>query len=334
MNLFIDTNVFLSFYHLSSDDLEELNKLSLLLGQAQVTLYLPNQIIDEFYRNRDNKIADALKHLKEHKLNSQFPQFCKEYEEYPILRDLQKRYEISHKSLISKISEDVRNRELKADKTLEDLFHLGKKIEVTNVIGKARFRYDIGNPPGKGNSLGDAINWETLLISVPNDQDLYFISDDKDYYSSLNENAFNTYLLDEWSRLKNSTLHYYKRLSQFFKEHFPAINLASEQEKDILIQNFTNSGSFTSTHSIIPKLSQYTNFTTVQLNDLVSAFVSNPQISRIILDDEVKKFFLNVTRGNEERIRIDNEDFADNFQKLQRKIKLDSEVLNIDDVSL
>jgi hypothetical protein len=61
MNLFIDTNIFLSFYHLSSDDLEELRKLGVLLDKKKVTLLLPKQVIDEYRRNREVKIADALK---------------------------------------------------------------------------------------------------------------------------------------------------------------------------------------------------------------------------------------------------------------------------------
>ena len=65
MNIFIDTNIFLSFVdHLSNDDLEELNKLSLLLQQGKTKLYLPEQVVQEFRRNRDNKIADALKQLR------------------------------------------------------------------------------------------------------------------------------------------------------------------------------------------------------------------------------------------------------------------------------
>ncbi len=40
MKPFIDTNIFLSFYHLTSEDLEELRKLSVLLDQKEVTLYL------------------------------------------------------------------------------------------------------------------------------------------------------------------------------------------------------------------------------------------------------------------------------------------------------
>lgn len=77
MNVFIDTNVFLSFYHLTNDDLEELRKLKVLLEKGNVALHLPDQTIDEYRRNRETKIADALKRLKEQKLNLQFPALCK-----------------------------------------------------------------------------------------------------------------------------------------------------------------------------------------------------------------------------------------------------------------
>ena len=102
MNIFIDTNIFLSFYHFSNDDLEELNKLSLLLQQGKTKLYLPEQVVQEFRRNRDNKIADALKQLREQKLDLRFPQFCKEYDEYENLRQLQRSYSKLHAELIKK----------------------------------------------------------------------------------------------------------------------------------------------------------------------------------------------------------------------------------------
>jgi predicted nucleic acid-binding protein len=91
MNIFIDTNIYLSFYHFSSDDLEELKKLVLLLSQGKLTLFLPWQVIQEFQRNRENKIEDALKTFSKQKLDFQFPQFCKDYPEYKELRDLQKK---------------------------------------------------------------------------------------------------------------------------------------------------------------------------------------------------------------------------------------------------
>ena len=57
MLLFIDTNIFLSFYEFTKDDLEELKKLSRMLAEDELTLLLPSQVVDEFWRNRDERIA-------------------------------------------------------------------------------------------------------------------------------------------------------------------------------------------------------------------------------------------------------------------------------------
>lgn len=78
MNFFVDTNVLLAFYHLTSEDLEELRKLSVLLRENRAQLLLPDQVIDEFKRNREGKIADALRGLREQHLNLHFPQLCKD----------------------------------------------------------------------------------------------------------------------------------------------------------------------------------------------------------------------------------------------------------------
>jgi predicted nucleic acid-binding protein len=78
INLFIDTNVFLSFYHLTSEDLEELKKLTPLIDNEEIKLFLPDQVRDEFFRNRGAKIADAMKKLKEAKFTLSFPLFAKD----------------------------------------------------------------------------------------------------------------------------------------------------------------------------------------------------------------------------------------------------------------
>jgi predicted nucleic acid-binding protein len=78
MELFIDTNVFLSFLHYSGDDLEELNKLAVLLREGRLRLLLPDQVAAEFRRNREAKIADSLKRLRDIRLAPQFPQICKD----------------------------------------------------------------------------------------------------------------------------------------------------------------------------------------------------------------------------------------------------------------
>lgn len=92
MNLFIDTNIFLSFFHFTNDDLEEIHKLTVLVEKKKVVLWVTEQVKNEFYRNRGNKLGDALNRLKDVKVKPQFPQICKGYDEYNEVRDLHEKY--------------------------------------------------------------------------------------------------------------------------------------------------------------------------------------------------------------------------------------------------
>ncbi len=213
MNLFIDTNVFLSFFHLSNDDLEELHKLAVLLENKQITLWLPDQVKNEFFRNRENKIFEAVKKLNEQRSKPQFPQICKDYDEYPEIRELRKNYDQKLSALIEKVNKDISERTLKADQQIAELFSKATVINNSEpLVSKARIRMDVGNPPGKNGSLGDAINWEALLENVPNQEKLYLIADDKDYFSVLDENKPKDFLRDEWLFRKNSETIFYRRV--------------------------------------------------------------------------------------------------------------------------
>ena len=292
MNLFIDTNVFLSFFHLSNDDLEELHKLAVLIEKGEITLWLSDQVKDEFKRNRENKVADAVKKLKEQKSKPQFPQICKDYEEYAEIRELQKEYEKKLSSLTKKVNEDISRRTLKADQKISELFHAATAIETTQeLVNRACFRMDVRNPPGKDGSLGDAINWEGLLESVPDNEVLHLVADDRDYYSVLDENKLKDFLQDEWTEKKGESISFYRRLSQFFKEHYPDIKLASELEKELSIRSLINSGNFASTHSAIAKLSKYSEFNKSQVNEIVQIAISNNQVNWIICDQDVYEFY-------------------------------------------
>jgi predicted nucleic acid-binding protein len=300
MNIFIDTNIFLSFFHFTNDDLEELKKLNILLEQSNVRLYLPEQVIQEFRRNRENKIADALKLLREQKLDWRFPQFCKEYDEFGELRKLQRSYSEIHEILITKAISDIQSQNLKADLVIHDLFRNGIMIPYGDDINVlAQTRMAVGNPPGKNGSLGDALNWEVLLQYVPNGEDLYLITDDKDFASPIDSNVFNVYLSQEWQEKKEAKVVYYKSLSEFFKEYFPKISLASELEKDLVIRDLAYSPNFASTHTIINKLNQYTEFTVAQINAIVDAMISNNQINWIISDEDINGFIHKVIYGKE-----------------------------------
>lgn len=313
MNLFIDTNIYLSFYHLTSDDLEELKKLKVLLDKDDLVLYVPNQIKDEYLRNRENKIAAALKSLKEQKLNLQFPALCKDYEEYSTLRELQRDFEKQHSSLMKQISADIKSNSLKADKVIKQLFEKANNIETKEeVLIKASMRMDIGNPPGKKGSLGDAINWETLLAEVPNKEDLYLIADDRDYFSIIDNHRPKEFLDQEWKQKKESEVLFYRRISPFFKEHYPDIKLASELEKEVAVQQLVGSNNFASTHSSVSKLSKYEGFSGFQINEIVDAALTNSQVNWIIGDVDIFEFFTKIITEYKDEIE---EEACENLKK-------------------
>jgi len=327
MNLFIDTNIFLSFYHLTSDDLEELRKLAVLIEEKRVKLYLTDQVLSEFRRNRENKIADALRGLKNQRLSLQFPQMCKDYPEYPVLRDLQSNYDKAHSDLLKKLDKDIANETLKADEILKELFAKATTIASTDaLIFAALRRVRVGNPPGKEGSLGDAINWETLLGNVTAGEDLYFITDDQDYVSLLDDCRFKDFLAKEWVEKRRGNVIYHRRLSSFFKDHFPDIKLASELEKELAIQALATTNNFASTHSAVAKLSKYTQFSAAQVNDIVRAVISNNQVLWIIADEDVAAFVNSVVSGREKDIQ------KENLNELQRLIKKASDATPTEDL--
>jgi hypothetical protein len=291
MQLFIDTNILLSFYSLNQEDLSELTKLADLIAQQHITLLLTDQIIDEFNRNREQRIDGAVKSLRAQTFNPQFPQLCEDYPEVDLVRDAIKHYEQAHIALTSKIIADIKSKNLKADRLIQSFFALGKKLPVNSqILDRARLRMGVGNPPGKNSSLGDAINWECLLAEIPAGVDLFFVTGDKDYCSPLNEEEFSDFLQTEWYNRKQNQIHFYKRLSGFCKEQFPEITLASIRDKEFLIRDLVNSQSIDDTQKAIAKLTYYKEFTAIQVNTIVTAAISNRQIIWSIDNDLVKNF--------------------------------------------
>jgi hypothetical protein len=304
LHLYIDTNVYLTFFHLTNEDLEELKKLFVLIAKSRdVTLHLPQQTIDEFFRNREVKIADALRLFKEEKLNNQFPQMCKQYPEYEDIRKAIIAFDAGKKILLERLEGDVLSNKLAADTVTAQLFDNASVYSTDdNVLGNAFARAHKGNPPGKDGSHGDAINWETLLANVPDEQDLHFVSDDKDYYSAIDPSRFSSFLMNEWRTRKGTNIIAYRRISQFFKDRFPQIKIASEFEKDLLIAQLTSSGSFASSRAILRKIVQHDEFSVSQLNDLVRAFVENEQIYWIRKDEDMEQMISGIVTGNRDKI--------------------------------
>jgi predicted nucleic acid-binding protein len=303
MNLFIDTNTWLSFYHFSGDDLEELRKVAVLIRAGKLTLYLPSQVVDEFWRNRDGKIADAIARFKEEKLSGQFPQICKDYLEYQQLIEALKVYRQAKSSLLDKLTEDISSGSLKADPVIAELFAVATKIDITEEIwSKAKRRFDLGNPPGKNQSYGDAVNWETLLGAVPDGEDLYFVTEDSDFTARTDKDRFSPFLVREWETKRRSTIHFFKSLSAFFSEKFPEVRLATELHKEILVQDLVGSLSYLNTRRTLRQLTNIPDLTSGQLNEIIDAALTNGQIYRIAGDADINLYLGQLVQGREDSL--------------------------------
>lgn len=294
-NLFIDANIYLAFYEFSNADLEELHKLSASVKAGQINLIVTKQIENEYRRNREPQIAKAIKIFSEQGVPNKFPNICKGYEEeYTRIRELLKAYAELKMTLLQKIDKDVSAGECGADKLINQLFDVGKVQDIKDaIIDSAKTRVELGNPPGKKGSLGDAINWEFLLENVPVSENLYMISEDGDFASQLQPNNLAEFLSREWNTKKNSKVFYYHRLSDFLNVHLAEIKITSDQEKEekeMYISMFIVSPNFALTHTAIKGLSNQTVFSDSELNVMIDASKTNPQIYLIKEDSDVRSF--------------------------------------------
>ncbi len=299
-NLFIDTNVYLTFYHFSSDDLEELKKLSVAVKNGNIKLFITEQVVNEFKRNRESKIADALNMFSNQKLPDQFPQISKTYEEYKQLRTLLKSFSMAKDQLIIQLKKDIDNKTCVADTVINELFEVAKKLEINeDILSKAKNRVLMGNPPGKDNSYGDSINWELLLGNVYDGEDLYLVTEDKDYSSKIENSKLSEFLDYEWNNKKGSNIFFYRKLSDFLNNEFPNIKLATELEKELAINSFISSPNFATTHLAIEKLTKFTDYSSSEVVSLIEASIHNNQIYWINDDDDVNSFLKNLIKGKE-----------------------------------
>lgn len=307
MNLFIDTNVYLRFYAYGDDDLEEMRKLLSAIAEKAVHLFITPQVIREFNANRENVIANTIKDI-EKPFSKTFPRIIHHYEEYAALREHLRTTDKLITVIGKKVREQAKKKQLKADEVVNLLFEKAITIEESSdIFSQAERRHSLRLPPGKDNSLGDSINWESLLNNLPDNADLHIVTGDSDYISTIDSALIKSYLSEEWKEKKKSEILYYSSLSDFFGKHFPDIKLSVEIERKIRMDKFIDSGSFISTHSAIEKLSPYIDsFSDEEVNKLISAAIGNPQINRIYSDPDVRTFIEGIVGRYADKIDSDS----------------------------
>lgn len=292
MHFFIDTNVLLSFYSFTQDDLTRLEKLADQIESGTFVVLTTSQVKDEFERRREWTIAQSQKQMGTKRLDMQLPRLCDPYPETEKLKSLAREYSKLHGDLLNSIAHDTRERTLAADHLIERFFKGAKPIDVTSEItATARHRVDLGNPPGKRGSLGDAINWEALLAYSPDDH-LFFVTGDGDYYSPIDQAHPREYLTREWYERVGDEITFVRRLKEL-PEPVPQDALPVDDapdEQSFLVWALGESGNFATTHSLIAQLRAVPQFTPSQIRELVAA-LDNTQVGWIIHDEDVHAFY-------------------------------------------
>lgn len=325
-HLFIDTNVFLKFYHFTSDDLGQLKSLIAYLKEGDLILHLPEQVLNELARNRENKLAEAATAFRKdsESFSGSIPRHMQDYPQAKEYTDATNAARKALNSMINQASEEAASNMLAADHLIKDLIKVAHVYqEDVEVFSRASVRSQKGNPPGKKGSMGDPYNWEYLLKHVPAG-DLHIVSKDGDYISVLNSNMPLPFLQSEWSKEKTGSVYVYGTIKPFLGKYATKrqmdeldelvnnpVDIDEEirlddddialrdmavdiivQDKDEAIAMLVTSGSFATTHSAIERLEDLR--AALNKDDaerLLTAAVDNNQISWIASDSDVYSFF-------------------------------------------
>jgi len=247
--VFIDTNVFLNFYSFNKDHLDKLKELVRLIKESKIKLILPRQVIDEFNRNRENKLKETLDYLDSFKNKFRSPTTCHDFSE---MKEIQKKINESRElsgKVKTNLLKQINEKSLSADKLILEIFSSSNIEEISDeLFNRAKRRFDLGNPPGKNNSYGDAINWECCLEVVPEKRSLYLIAGDNDYVSKINPNQLSDFLKDEWKKRKKSEIYYSQLISEFLREKFPETKIGYievKEEREAVNESLLSFGSGT-----------------------------------------------------------------------------------------
>lgn len=302
MNLFVDANVLLGFFGLPPRELEELRKLLALIEEGDLTLWVPSNLQDEFERNRSRVLAEATRALKDSRLKVTFPEISSGLAEREALEEAVKDAQRKHSVLLEVLSSKIVARDLEADAIISALFEKAYAVASEGYVSAARDRRDMRRPPGKSDSLGDAVNWETLLGAVPDQDDLHIVSADTDFRSPVQDSALHEYLAKEWFEKKNSVAHLYRDLGSFSKAHFPELKLAGDLPKIKTINQLASSGSFAETHAVVRRLADYDVFTPEQARLLARAAAENSQVRWIATDTDVYELLQRVIETHRDHL--------------------------------
>jgi PIN domain len=184
--LFIDANKYLDLYRTASG-----KALLAALAEQAEHIVVTQQVVNEVHRNMihvaKDFLSDKFKDLKlqtppvpDHLFGVGANQSAEIRQKMSEVAGMIKEASGEATALAMGILKQISKAEDEVSKALAPIF--AKAIpHMPEELQRARERLEVGNPPGKGDKIGDGLTWEQLLTLLPGKSKLWIISRDDDY---------------------------------------------------------------------------------------------------------------------------------------------------------
>lgn len=242
----LDTNILLSYFEgdIPLKDLpsriEALKELKKLVDQEKVDILIPEQVIDEYERQKNKKINRRVMQLDDLKPNCNYNKDAMFEEQVKESDEKIKKVEEELLKNVKIFSKNLKDNIKTAEKLINELINgKGSKILTTdkNILQGAIERVQKGNPPFESKKRknneeddvykyegkhGDAIIWETLLQKSP-EKKITVITNDGGWYEDADSKGtgkkeISYFLSVEWKKRGYNEIKALSSLSDFVNE--------------------------------------------------------------------------------------------------------------------
>lgn len=244
LQVYIDTNVYLSLLAAKATVTPEMSKFLALCENGSLQLYLPRQTEDEYFSNREDVVANTIRDLRKAGAIGAFPPIVDEHTLGEEAKRLRRELAATIQTVETWYSAAAQKHELPFDGWFSQIVTNSHRIENTpDILAKAKQRAAAHLPPGKSEDLGDRLIWECLLEASSFCEDLHLItSDQKDYRSPLDPSEPRRKLREEWDNTNWGSVYLYGSIDEFLTKagQTDRFTRAAEIGRAIWTLNHTN----------------------------------------------------------------------------------------------
>lgn len=249
--IYIDANMYLRFFDSHSPEFKKLLKSVL---EVKDKIFITSQIEDEVLRNKVevflrpfNEYAKQIKNV-----NIRLPEHLQDGEEKGLAEWNKKRKEANNsidalrdelEEITSDLIEAISKNEDNVSAVLAEIF-MNAIQETEDQMIRAKKRKEVGNPPGKKEDpLGDQLSWEQLLETIDSLDNLWIVTNDRDYFVEYEKKCYLNPLLSRDLKSKNENLNIYcfNTLAEALKSYNKTtsekiLTLPEEESLDTIIE--------------------------------------------------------------------------------------------------